>query len=712
MDVGELNSIYDDADSCDSELFSEQRSNILLVSGNHYAKRGSKYYANITNLRRSDKISRQQKIRLTKNHIQKITKTYVNNILTFAPGVSISPRNNSELSDQKAAELNQSVWHDVKERHGLKQKVRQLAHDFIEMGEAAIKVFFDPNAGTFKGYEPVYDADGNPTFGEDGEPKANPTFTGDLVFERILAFNLLRDPEAKDWDTGRYVIYRKMVTLRDLRNQFKGDEEKLGFINESSDKTYQVFDGSSGQYKSGKDMVMVREYYFRPSAEYPKGYYYIATEDGILHEGEIPLGVFPIVYVGFDEFGTSARAYSIIKQLRPYQAEVNRCASKIAETQITLGDDKVIMQNGGSITPGGMAHGIKAVKVTGGMPIVMPGRNGEQFIGYMQAQISEMYAISNVAEDSQEKMTQVDPYAMLFRGINDKKKFVIYNEKFSEFLVKKCKVSLELAKAYFPPEMMIPAFGKKEMVNIPEWKSTDELSYQIEIEEQSEDAESKMGKQLSLNHIIQYAGQNMDNSDMGKIIRAMPYINEEEIFGDLTIDYDNATNDILAMDRGQFVPPSKHDKHDYVIKRLVNRQKQADYRFLAPQIQMNYDRKLQLHEQIYAQQEQEKQAAEAGFIPSGGYLVACDLYVPGPDATKLPKRARVPFESLQWLLKKLSDQGLSQQSIESMSGGVVRDVVGMGLGQQPQPQQPQRQLPPVQGVGQPFHGLPPMAVNG
>lgn len=702
MDIGELNRLYDDAESCDSDLFSEQRSNVLLVSGNHYARRGSKYQATLNNLRRSDKISRQQKIRLTKNHIQKISKTYVNNILTYAPGVTVRPRNLSELSDQKAAELNKAVWHDLKKRHQLKEKTRKLASDYVDLGEAAIKVFFDPNAGDFIGYEPVLNEEGMPTFDENGEPVAVSRFTGDLVFERILAFNLMRDPEAKDWEGGRYVIYRKMVSIRDLRNQFKGDEEKLSYINESSDKTYQVFDGSTGQYSDGKDMVMVREYYFRPSQEYPNGWYYIATEDGILHEGEIPLGVFPIIYVGFDEFATSARAHSIIKQLRPFQAEVNRCASKIAEHQITIGDDKIVLSNGSSMTPGGTAHGVKAIKVTGNTPIVMPGRTGEQFLSYMQSQISEMYAISNVAEDSQEKMTQVDPYAMLFKGIKDKKKFVVYTDKFVEFLIKICEVSLRLAKAYFPEAKVIPMFDKKEVVNIAEWKATEDIAYQIEVEEQGEDAESKMGRQLSLNHIIQYAGQNMDNSDMGKIIRAMPYINEEEIFKDLTIDYDNATNDILALDRGEFIPPNKYDTHKYVVKRLVNRMKQADFKFLSPQVQMNYQRKLMMHEQLIVKEEQDKMAVEAGYIPTGGYLVACDLYVPGPDATKLPKRARVPFEALQWLLKRLEQQGMSQASIEAMSAGVVSDMAQMGLGQQQQRLPAQPVLP----------GQMPMAMGG
>jgi len=697
MKIEELNGLYLDAEACDAELFAEQRSNVLLCSGNHYLRRSSKFWNAV---RRSDNLNKQQKIRLTKNHLQKITKTYANNILGFAPGVGIFPRQDAELSDVKAAELNGSVWEDLKTRHKLKKKNRQLAKDFSEIGEAVLKIFFDPNAGEFTGYEPEIDESGMPVIGEDGEPKGNPKFTGDLVYERHLAFNVLRDPEGKSWDECRFVILRKMVSIRDLKKQFEGDEDKLKFITQTGRQTYQVFDGQNGTYSTSKDMLMVREYYFRPNGEFPKGYYYITTESGILHEGEIPLAVFPIVYCGFDEAATSARSFSIIKQLRPYQAEINRCASKIAEHQITLGDDKVILQNGGTITPGGTAYGIKAVKVTGGAPTVMQGRDGSQFGAYMTAQITEMYQVANVVEDSQEKVSQVDPYALLFRNMNEKKKFTTYGEKWEEFQEEICSISIRMAKAFFPDDYAIPVVGKKEMVNIAEWKSTEDIAYQVKVEPKSEDTESIMGRQLALNHIIQFAGQQMSQSDLGQLISAMPFANKEKALSDLTIDSTNADNDILRLDRGTPVPPKKYENHAYIVKRLTHRMKQSDFEYLDPRVQQNYDMAMKGHEQVLAQEEKAKQVAEAGYIPTGGYLVTCDFYLPETDPTKQPKRARVPFEALQWLLQHLQTQGMGQHDIAAMAGGVQQDLAGMMGGQRPQqPMRPRMAPPPGQSGG-------------
>jgi hypothetical protein len=93
---------------------------------------------------------------------------------------------------------------------------------------------------------------------------------------------------------------------------------------------------------------MIKEYYFKPSSVYgPNGYFYITTEHGILFEGEIPFGVYPISYRGFKKIQTSARARSVVKVLRPYQYEINRAASKMVEHQLVHGDDKVITPLGG-----------------------------------------------------------------------------------------------------------------------------------------------------------------------------------------------------------------------------------------------------------------------------------------------------------------------------------------------------------------------------
>ena len=64
------------------------------------------------------------KLRLVKNHVQRIVRHYTNGILNAAPGVRVFPYNESELQDQKTAELNQSVWEDAIQKQDLKRKIK------------------------------------------------------------------------------------------------------------------------------------------------------------------------------------------------------------------------------------------------------------------------------------------------------------------------------------------------------------------------------------------------------------------------------------------------------------------------------------------------------------------------------------------------------------------------------------------------------------
>ena len=173
--------------------------------------------------------------------------------------------------------------------------------------------------------------------------------------------------------------------------------------------------------------------------------------------------------------------------MRPYQAEINRTASKIAEHQITLGDDKLLIKNGSKVSAGAQLPGIRSVSYTGEKPDVLQGRAGDQYLNYMNSQITEMYQVMMVAEDSEptQENGQLDPYVLLFRSARQKKKFQRYIKKFEKFLIELCELYLNLAKIHFPDDQIIMAAGKNEQVNIPEFRQYDNTCYEVNIEAQA-----------------------------------------------------------------------------------------------------------------------------------------------------------------------------------------------------------------------------------
>ena len=100
--LSDLNELYDDAEACDREVFSEQRSNLLLVSGNHYNKKTTTFFSKV---RQSTRLSEQQKLRLTRNHTHKVCMYYENQINSAAPGVIVQAKNEMEMQDRKSSEL-------------------------------------------------------------------------------------------------------------------------------------------------------------------------------------------------------------------------------------------------------------------------------------------------------------------------------------------------------------------------------------------------------------------------------------------------------------------------------------------------------------------------------------------------------------------------------------------------------------------------------
>lgn len=676
LTADELDRLYWEADTADKEIFAEMRNNILLVSGDHYQRKGSKFWNRI---RSKEDLSQQQKLRLTKNHIKKIANDYVANILTHAPSTVVQPNNPEEVQDQKTAELNNSVLEYHKKTLGLRRKNRNKAESYVLFGEVCSKLFFDPDKGRIIGYEPLTDEQGLNLVDQNGEyipdPDA-PIMEGEFVVEEVYPFNLLRAPEAQSIEDSPYLIVRKMIKDKDLREMMPKEEvDKI----KDRDETFLVFSGETGTYQRTKNETMVREHYYRPCKQYPNGYFYIATRSYILFEGELPYGVWPIHHKCFDKIATSPRGRSPIKQMRPYQIEINRAASAIATHQVSLADDKIILSHGSRMSHGGYVPGVRGLSVTGGGDIkILPGRTGEQYVPYMQGQITELYNVMNVSEgEIVGKDGKLDPYALLYHSIKNKKKFSKYSEAFEEFIVEETETLLQMSKLYMAPDQIIPVIGKSEAVNIEEFKNTEPNSYRITVDAVDIDAETMLGKQLAMNHTLQYVGNALDKEDIGRIVRAMPYMNQEEAFNDITINYDNAKNDILALERGEKPEINRYDDHEYTIKRLVNRMKRPDFKFLAPEIQKNFQDKLKAHEMVDAAQKAEILRAQQGFIPVDGYLVTCDFYVTHDDGKT--KRVRLPYSSLNWLIEQLKVQGATLEQIEQMNQGAMSEMAPMIL---------------------------------
>lgn len=681
LKISDLDSLYREGEECDKRMFAEMRTNLQLVAGEHYVREGSRFWNRI---RDTKHLSNEQRLKLTKNHVQRVTKIYRNAIESFAPGVAVSAANDTELADQKAAQLNQSVWGYQKKAVSIEDKISEWIKNFIEIGEVCVKSFWDMDGGQVIGYEaqmgphpenpdelaPLLDEGGNPQQDPD-----KPVYGGCWKLETFEAYNLRRDPAARTLKESPYLILSKVVPKNSLRSFFKDEDEIKKFENMPNEE-HTIYDNNTGSYINRRDQILIKEIYFRPGPAIPKGYYFIYTSTAEIASGELPFGHFPIKHAGFDEQTGNPRCHSVVRHIRPAQIEINRCASKIAEHQVTLGDDKAWVQTNTKVSQGAYLPGVRINHYSGMAPTVTPGRTGDQYFAYLDRQIDELYQLANLQEITEDQPETADMYSNLFKSFRFRKKFSIYGEKFERFLMEIVSSGLELSRCYMSDQELIPAIGRSEYINIPEFKSTKDLQYRIKLEPRSDDIETQFGKQLVLNHILQYVGPNLDKEDVGMMIRESGFLNNSKAFEKFTSKHDNVVNIILALDRGQPRPPRKYEDHKYIIEMLQNRMGKSDFEQLPGPIQQLYEMTVSQHEQIEAQNVQAIQQAQAGFIPSGGYLVACDFYQGDPNDPNRAKRVRIPSESISWLISKLSAQGTEMDQLQHLSDGGLAELAG------------------------------------
>ncbi|MBX3017989.1 MAG: hypothetical protein KF767_08875 [Bdellovibrionaceae bacterium] len=677
----ELNKLFQDAKTCDEELFAEQKSNLLLVSGDHY-KRIEK---NLREQLRGSSLTSQQKVKITKNHTQKICNREVNGIAALAPDVKCTPANRDELQDKKAAQLYQAVKLFGDKRYKLAERREKWIQDFVEIGEVATLVIWNPNKGDLINYHQKVDEEGQALFTapdgsevrQTGNPeldqmlkpapdKTRPVFSGDFVFENIYGFNLHRAPDADDMDDSPYVIVDKMSMPEDVKAMIAEDdperEEKLEFVKKSSETTYRIFDTNKLSFGDDKGKVHLRYHYYRPCMEYPQGYYYIQTEFGIITSGELPFGVWPIAYTGHTRLPTSPRHRSRIRVIRPYQVEINRASSQRIQHQLTHGDDKMITRPGAKASQEGTLPGIRTYKAFGDVQII-PGRVGDQFAGYVVEQIAEMYQVAD-EEAVEDSGMATEPLAILYSSVKRSKKHGKQAKAIVAFLQDVYGIYFELAKHYFDEHHFIKAVGRSEMINIAEFRTADKASVSITVEAANSDATDMLGRFMFTQNALQYVGKNLPPEAVGQILSNMPFANSEQILKPIMQNYRNVENDILALDRGEKRPAEPDDTHDLYVTELTSRIKSPDFKALDPQIQQAYFEKREQHRAFKAEELRQLAMAKQGFVPMGGSLVKCDVYV---TINGKQQRMVLPYETLQWAHDIVNKQGMAQDSLQKFA---------------------------------------------
>ena len=590
--------------------------------------------------------------------------------------------NSGDFHDNKVAKITNSVFKWVRKTNKWEAKSEDFIEDFIVLTECFAKVSFDNDRGTPVGMD------------EEG----NQIRAGEFVISRKAPYDIKRDPDADSLDDSRYLIEDVVMTvasLVELATELEFEDTNRILKQYASVKST-VFDSSTGRYKEVTGKVQLRIIYYRPTILLPKGQIVYFTEDFIIGTKELPLGIFPWVYIGFDRLTSSPRHSGIIRVCKPFQIEYNRTNSKMAEHQITLGDDRVFLNGGGKMTGGKLVHGVRQYHITGEPPIIQGGRSGAQYSDYSKDTKADMYEAANIDYITLDKQNSGDSYQMLYASIKDKKKFVKYVRKYERFVTEIFELVSTLSKTYLTPLHIIKVAGEREAINIEEYKSMDDVGYELKVEATATDLESKFGKVLTLSQMLQYVGSSMTPEQIGYIYKQMPYGDGSTVLNTMTMKTESAENLILSLDRGEQIPTMKYDDHEFSVNALYTRMKQPDFPMQGPEVAQLYQQKIQELETFIAQKQQEVQQANMGIIPASGYLTTVNTSWTNPDTGKV-ERIKLPTESIYWLTEQLRKQGAFSASLGENGETISADMANMMPQAQQGPMQGQNFAPQVQG---------------
>ena len=649
-----LNRYYDEAVHNDSQAFKEMRQCIRLHTGKQlYAGkdappgRGMGYGAK----------GGHDELKIVLNHIPRIAGVYLNEILSHAPDISVVVTDEGNILAGRLAKMNKYVWEEHKKKSRLyEEKMRLEILNGIITGEIAVKLYWDSEKNWVKE-------------------------------EPILPFDLLRAPGITDIGDSPWYIHRKIYREEELRKMY-GPQAGSALADEGGSSIentdYLVFNSQSREFSEFRG-VEIREFYLRPNAEHPEGYFVFFMRDRILQQGPLPGGIFPIVIRRLQSSLMLPRGYSFIRTVTATQMEINRAMSQDANNMYHFGADKIVTGARSSISIGENFRGTSHLKVGSYGPLrdsflYVEGSGIPKYMDYVTFLIKQMDYQVNLQSKMEEKKDSRsgDIRFLIYSRIRDKERFSTIGTNYEGYVREKAERILSLLRYYLGPQDIIHEGNRADTVLIQDFKNTSDRDYVFSIKSGSDSAEDQLAKQYLAQEVFQYMGKEMTRADKGMFLAHTSVSSDKELLSSYTSDIDSAKNDMILLEKGMRPYIAKTMDFQYKIGVLTERMNNADFIYLSPIVRQNYQQFISLCQQQLAEIEEEKLRLEKNFIPMDGPLVKTDylMNMPNESGGQKTERLALPGKSIVWLKKVLDKQQGFQMDMEGLSGDTQNNIVG------------------------------------
>lgn len=340
------------------------RKSYNLYYGNHYESRGS---ANASAIMRTG--AQGELAAFAINHYRNLIKHTLTLTVNQKPAFDVRAINTDYDSLQQARLGNNILESDYKFKH-LGSLMRKSAEMSQVFGKGFVCSYWNTSKGKPYSVKQVTDDDGQPMLDEDGKPKQQLVYEGDIEDRIPSPWDVYVDQGVEDWRQLEWVDVRLFENKWNLAARYpKFDEEirSLPVKNEIDllrTFTYSRFDTST-------DQTPVHYFFHKRTLALPNGRLVIyCSQDVILYDGPAPppydetLPVFRIV--PGEVFGTT-EGWTDAFDLQGIQEAIDVLIS-IGFTNLQAnGTQKIWVPDGANISTSALSKGLAIIKSAPGM---------------------------------------------------------------------------------------------------------------------------------------------------------------------------------------------------------------------------------------------------------------------------------------------------------------------------------------------------------
>lgn len=281
---------------------------------------------------------------ITVNGLFSIERVIVAKLTSQRPEPTVLPATNTDEDRSVARACERLIKYHFR-KMGWDIELTRWTSDLFSTGSGWWKVSWDPDAGETREIDPLVADDlGIP----ESERKRK---EGDLLVESVSPFEVLIDPGAKRMKDARWLVHVHLIHVDEVFERW-GEE-----VVPDSPSSFGLswIDNLDKQMELSEDMVMVKEYWERPSKDFPGGRRILIAGGKVLEyekpgPDERSIDKLPFVYCPFYPDTESFYGLTPMNNGRGLQMNINQIYSLIMEQMGLAAHGKWLIPKGSGVT--------------------------------------------------------------------------------------------------------------------------------------------------------------------------------------------------------------------------------------------------------------------------------------------------------------------------------------------------------------------------